>query len=109
MEDDKKNSEVVEREEPELIDVSSLAEVVQGAVEPFAESQKVVAQETTRQTEIIARETTKKFWGMCFLASLIIALAGCALFLGKEQITEKVLIAIVSFLGGLGFGRQTSK
>ncbi len=93
----------------ELIEMSSLAEMVQGAVEPFAESQKKVAIETTKQTEIIAKEKTKMFWGICFLSALVIILAGIALFLGKDQITEKVIIAVVSFMGGLGFGRHSGK
>ena len=103
------NQTLARRAESDLIDISSFAEVVQGAVKPFAESQKVVAKETTKQTEIIAKESTKKFWGMYALIALIIVLAGYALFLDKEQITEKVIIAIVSFLGGLGFSKQLTK
>jgi len=83
----------------------ALSEVIKGAITPFAESQKVVAEETTKQTEIISNAKLKMFWGICGLVTLIILLAGFALYLGKEGITEKVLIAIVSFLGGLGFSK----
>ncbi len=97
------------QQEHDLIEISTLADMVQSAVEPFADSQKIVARETTKQTEIIAKEKTKMFWGLCFLATLVLVLAGIALFLDKEQITEKVIIAIVSFMGGLGFGKKSSK
>jgi len=93
----------------ELVEVSAVSEIIKGAVEPFAESQKIVAIEGTKQTEIIAKAKTKMFWGICVLAALIIFLAAFALYLDKDQITEKVLIAIVSFLGGLGFGKQVNR
>lgn len=76
---------------------------------PFAKSQAVVAQEATKQTTILAKELTKRFYVVSGLVLAIIVLAGFALYLGKDAITEKVIIAIVSFLGGLGIGRQTKK
>lgn len=110
----KENAEVVEHadlteHESQLVEISTLAEMVQSAVGPFAEAQKVVAVEATKQTEIIVLAKTKMFWGICGIVAGIIILAGMALFLEKEQITEKIIIAIVSFLGGLGFGRQSGK
>ena len=93
----------------DVVEISALSEIIKGAVTPFAESQAVAAREGTKQTEIIAGAKLRMFWGVCFLATLIILLAGYALSLGKDSITEKVLIAIVSFLGGLGFGKQISK
>lgn len=93
----------------DVVEMSALSELIKGAVTPFAESQTVAAQEATKQTEIIASTKLKMFWGVCVLAAFIILLAGYALFLGKDGITEKVLIAVVSFLGGLGFGKQVGK
>ncbi len=98
-----------ESDSPELVEVNAVSEIIRGAVEPFAEGQKIVAIETTKQTEIIANAKTKMFWGICVLTALIIFLAAFALYLDKDQITEKVLIAIVSFLGGLGVGKQVNK
>ena len=94
---------------PEAVEISALSAMIKEAVTPFAESQSVVAQEATKQTEIVARVRLKMFLGICGLVALIIILAGIALYLGKADITEKVLIAIVSFLGGLGFGKQSGK
>lgn len=89
----------------DVVQISALSEAFKGAITPLAESQKYIAQETTRQTEIISDAKLKMFWGVCVLVTLIIALAAFALYLNKDDITEKVLIAIVSFLGGLGFGK----
>lgn len=93
----------------DVVAMSALSDLVKSAVTPFAESQTVVAQEATKQTEIVASTKLKMFWGVCVLAALIIGLAGYALYLGQNDITEKVLIAIVSFLGGLGVGKQSGK
>ena len=112
MTDTEKNiidQENLTQQEHDLIEISTLADMIQSAVEPFADSQKTVAKETTKQTEIVAKEKTKMFWGLCFLATLVLILAGIALFLNKEQITEKVIIAVVSFMGGLGFGKKSNK
>jgi hypothetical protein len=93
----------------EVVEISTISEIIKGAVEPFADSQKVVAHETTKQTNIIVSAKLKMFWGVCFLVTLIIVLAAFALYLDKDSITEKIIIAIVSFLGGLGIGKQVSK
>ncbi|SEA83835.1 hypothetical protein SAMN05660420_03364 [Desulfuromusa kysingii] len=87
----------------EIVEVSTVADMIKGAVEPFAESQRIAAVEGTKQTEIIVKAKTKMFLGICGLVTLIIIIAGIALFLEKDQITEKIIIAIVSFLGGMGF------
>ncbi|MAI20792.1 MAG: hypothetical protein CMF28_06180 [Kiritimatiellaceae bacterium] len=99
----------VEQVPPELVEVSAVSEIIKGAVEPFAKSQEVAAKETTEQTKIIVKGKTHMFWGMCGLAVLIVVVSGIALFLDKEDVTEKIIIALVSFLGGLGFGKQTNK
>lgn len=87
-------------------EIAAFSELIKGVVEPFTESQKVVAIETTKQTEITSKSRTKMFYGVCVLVTLIIVLAGIALLRGKDQITEKIIIAIVSFLGGIGFGTK---
>ena len=94
---------------PEIVEVSAVSEMIRGAVEPFAKSQEIVAKETTEQTRIIVKGKTNIFWGLCGLAALIIVISGIALFLDKEHVTEKIIIALFSFLGGLGFGKQTNK
>lgn len=92
----------------DLVEISAVTEMIRGAVEPFAESQKIVAIEGTKQTKIIVGAKLKMFWGICYLVTLILILAGLALYLDKDSITEKIIIAIVSFLGGLGIGKQVS-
>jgi hypothetical protein len=93
----------------EVVDMASIGEMFRGVVEPLAEGQKAAAIERTKQTEIISKERTKKFWGACAIAGAVVVIAAIALYLGKDQLTEKILIAIVSFLGGIGFGKNESK
>ena len=106
METDKNASELDST--GDLVEISAVSEIIRGAVEPFAESQKVAAIEGTNQTKIIVGAKLKMFWGVCYLVTLILILAGLALYLDKDSITEKIIIAIVSFLGGLGIGKQVS-
>ena len=94
---------------PELVDVSVISEIIKGAIEPFAKSQEIVAKETTEQTRIIAKSKTHMFWGLCVLAMSIIIVAGMALYLNKENVTEKIIIALVGILGGLGLSKQVNK
>jgi hypothetical protein len=88
--------------------VANLAAIIQAAVTPFAQSQETVARETTRQAQIIANSKTVVVKWIGAIAILVLVLAGCALFLGKDQLTEKVIVAILGFLGGVGYGKSTS-
>lgn len=89
--------------------ITQIADMVKGAIEPFAQSQSIAAQEGTKQTQILSNERTKMFIGAAILVGMILVIACIALFLNKDAITEKILIAVVSFLGGLGVGRQATK
>jgi hypothetical protein len=95
-----------EKEAAGVVEISAISEIIKGAVEPFSKAQEIVAQETTKQTEIISGVKLKMFWGICFIVTCILILAGFALYLDKDGITEKIIIAIVSFLGGLGIGKK---
>lgn len=89
--------------------VEAIGSIFRGMVEPLAASQVDVARETTRQTEIIANSTSKFFNGVFAIAGMIVVLAGAALFLGKDQITEKIIIALLAFLGGFGVGKSMKR
>lgn len=104
------DQKVIKREEEQnLATVNALGDMLSGLVKPLAESQTAVAQQQTKQIEIVSAERIKMFWGSCALAFCVLTIAGLALFLGKDQLAEKVLIAVVSFLGGMGIGRQVGK
>ena len=93
----------------ETVAINALSEMIKGAIEPVTSSQKFVAEERTKQTTIIGGIKLKMFWGIVFLVTLILILAAFAMYLNKDEISEKIIIAIVSFLGGIGIGKQTSK
>ena len=92
---------------------SDLSEVIRGVMEPFISHQKSVEEERTKQATIIGGIKLKMFWGVVFLVTLILILAAFAMYLNKDDISEKIIIAIVSFLGGIGsgigIGKRTSK
>jgi len=77
--------------------------------QPFAEAQKITAIETTKQTQIAADVTKSVFRGFFFLSVLIIILASVAMLTGKDQMAEKLIFALLGFLGGLGFAKWIQK
>lgn len=104
-EEEQQEAIVTKASEASAFDIDTIGKMMQGVFSPLAKSQEVVAKESTRQTEIIAKETTKVYLIFGFLGALIISIAGAAMFLDKDQITEKIIIAVLSFLGGLGIGK----
>ncbi|EGQ9892841.1 TPA: hypothetical protein RUZ63_003588 [Vibrio cholerae] len=108
----------MEQEEPvkqELIEkqphseTEAFAALIKNISTPITESQIIVAKETTRQTEIIAKTTKSLFMGLIGIAFTIVLLAGFALFKGETQLTEKIIIALIGFLGGFGAGKSASR
>ena len=83
--------------------------IFKGMVEPLADSQIQAARETTKQAEIIAKSTNKFFLGVFIIAGMVVILAAVALFQDKDQITEKVIIALFAFLGGFGAGKSIKR
>lgn len=110
------NTEVrTEESKVELVDENSHSEVeafaglIRSLSEPIANSQVVVAQETTKQTKIVADTTKSLFKGLIGIAFSVVVLAGLALYQGEVQLTEKIVIALLGFLGGFGVGKSASK
>lgn len=107
IEESKSQVEVMEK--TPASDVEAFAGLIKSISEPIANSQVVVAQETTKQTQIIANTTKSLFRGLIGVAFAVVVLAGIALFKGEAQLTEKIVIALLGFLGGFGVGKSSSK
>ena len=90
-------------------EVEAFASLIKSISEPIANSQVIVAQETTKQTQIVANTTKSLFRGLIGVAFAVVILAGLALFKGETQLTEKIVIALLGFLGGFGVGKSASK
>lgn len=78
-------------------------------IEPLAQSQATAQRESTKRAEIAAQNARRLTYSGAVLGGMIIVLAGIALVMNKDQITEKVLIAVVSFVGGWGIGRHPQR
>ena len=96
-------SPVVQGGEP--VEVQSIAGLLRGLVEPFAKSQEFAEAEKTKRAQIEASTTTSFLRYSFGLAAVILAIAIAALFLGKDQMAEKIIFAVVGFLGGFAFGK----
>lgn len=86
-------------------DISGIKELVDAFAVPFVKGQE----EETKRAKIMASVLEKFLGYVAFAVVLIIILAGIALFLGEKQLTKDIVLALIAFLGGFGFGRGTSK
>ena len=97
------HSVVVQGSEP--VDVQAIAGLFQGLVTPIAKSQEYAEAEKTKRVQIEANTTTSFLRYSFGLATIILAIAVAALFLGKDQLSEKIIFAVVGFIGGFAFGK----
>jgi|SRR6266446_8612668 len=89
------------------VEVQALEHLFKGLMEPYARSQETAQVEETKRVEIEAN-TTRYFLKYCFwIVSFILGISAFALYLGKEQLTEKIVIAVISFIAGFGIARGT--
>ncbi len=106
-ENQKSKAELVEEETSS--DVEAFAGLIKNISEPIANSQIIVAQEATKQAQIVADTTKSLFRGLIGVAFAVVIIAGIALFKDETQLTEKIVIALLGFLGGFGVGKSVNK
>ncbi|MEQ4617630.1 MAG: hypothetical protein ABN482_06235 [Corticimicrobacter sp.] len=102
------NAEIM-RKPTEERNLELLAALASNLAQPFAESQKVVATEATKRHEISAKAGSRMIFGAFLIGVLIIDLAYMSLYQGNAGLAEKIVVAVIGFLAGLGVGRTTSK
>lgn len=90
-------------------EIQMLGTAIGAFAQPMAHAQEIVAVETTKQAKIIADATAASYRWFFILGLGVLVLAGVALFRGKENITETLVVALFSFLGGLGAGKMLPK
>ena len=81
------------------------AEVMQGITQPIAEAQETAAKEATERARVPASTVRVLIIGAYIVGALIIGLAAYALYLGDSNMAEKVIVALLAFLGGFGLGK----
>lgn len=101
------NSQVVDKGEP--VEIQALGKLFQGVVEPLAKSQEIAATEGTKRAEILAKIAHRGLLYFFIVAFSILAIAVIALFLDKDQLAEKIIFGVITFIGGLGIGRSMPK
>lgn len=89
--------------------VDEFAASIRGIIEPLAESQMAISQETTKQTQIVADTTKSIFRGIISVVLAVVVLSFTALFLGEIALTEKIVFALLGLLGGFGIGKFSSR
>jgi len=103
--EESKAAEVEVVEENSSHDITILKELVEGIAEPLVKGQI----EETKRAELLVglyeKLANKLFW----IVVIILAIAGLALWKGETQLTEKVIIALIGFIGGLGIGKSMGK
>lgn len=90
-------------------EIQMIGTVISSFAQPMAHAQETAAIEATKQTQIIADSTDKTYRWFFFTGMGVLLLAGIALFKEKEQITAQLILALFSFLGGVGIGRSTKR
>ena len=83
--------------------------IVGSFAQPMAQAQETAATEATKQTKIIAEATHKTYRWFFIIGIGVLLLASIALFKDKDQVTSQLIIAMFSFLGGLGIGRVSKR
>ena len=87
------------------VEVQAIASLIKGFIEPLARSQETAETEKTKRVQIeasTARTVLRYSFG---LAGFLVVVAIIALFLGKDQLTEKIVFAVIGFIGGFAFGK----
>lgn len=87
------------------VEVQAIASLVKGFVEPFARSQETAETEKTKRAQIEANVASTVLRYSFGLAGVLVVIAALALALGKDQLTEKIVFAVVGFMGGFAFGK----
>jgi len=90
-------------------ETAALTELLRGITDPLAKSQEIAQKEETKRAEIMGKVATRFITYVFGVAVLVVFLAAAALWKGEIQLTEKIVFALLGFLGGFGFGRGISK
>ncbi|WP_372879325.1 hypothetical protein [Spongiibacter marinus] len=101
------HSPVVDQGEP--VEIQAMGKFFEGIIAPLAKSQEIAAIEGTKRAEILAKIAHKGLLYFFCVAFSILAISVLALYLGKDQLAEKIIFGVISFIGGLGIGRSMPK
>lgn len=110
------SKKVIEPKDVEIIsmneensDIQGIATILEGVVTPFAKAQEASEKEATKRTTILAKVAEKLIYAVVLIVVCVLILAAYSLSLEQNQLAEKIVIALLAFLGGLGAGRVLNK
>lgn len=83
-------------------ELSELLQLVQPIIPFVKDIVSATSQATTQQTEIIATTQRRIVYCVTFLAAAVIAVSIIALFVQQVELTEKIMMGLLGFLGGFG-------
>lgn len=101
------HSPVVDQGEP--VELQAIGKMFEGLITPLARSQEIAAVEGTKRAEIMAKIAHRGLLYFFAVAFSILVIAVVALYLGKDQLAEKIIFGVITFIGGLGIGRSMPK
>ena len=91
------------------VELQAIGKVFEGLVAPLARSQEISAIEGTKRAEILAKIAHRGILYFFIVAFSILAISVIALYLGKDELAEKIIFGVITFIGGLGIGRSMPK
>jgi len=91
------------------VELQAIGKVFEGIVQPLAKSQETAAIEGTKRAEILAKIAHRGLLYFFAIAFAILAISVFALYIGKDQLAEKIIFGVITFIGGLGIGRSMPK
>ena len=93
----------------EEIEIKDIADLFSGLVEPLAKSKIIEEEQKTKRLEIEADVTKTSAKYLYGIVAVILAIAIIALFRDKDQLTEKIIFAVIGFIGGHALGKSNAK
>lgn len=90
------------KQDDEPFSLRPIAEAVKNVGESWVKTKEIDAQADVRKRELAGRDASRLAKVVGGIGFLILVIALTALFLGKDQLTEKLVFAVVGFLGGVG-------
>lgn len=101
------HSRVVDQGGP--VELQAIGKVFEGLITPLARSQEIAAIEGTKRAEILAKIAHRGLSYFFAVAFAILVIAVVALCLDKDQLAEKIIFGVITFISGLSIGRSMPK
>ena len=108
MTDQDSNAQVIRPDPPHTASTEAqvFKEAIGAFIEPLADAEKVKATEETKRFTIWVGLIRESFRWVYLLAFAIFSLVPFAYLNGDKEFAEKIIYALLGFVGGFGFGSR---